>query len=126
MSEELFRSTGYATTIAGAAFRAEITFKMLRFWLPDQRRVRSVRTTDLQSVGIETNGYTKLVLKLQRDIMIPTSHEEAAGLVKVLDALLAEKRAVEVRRKQAAEAFQRSRTRHRARAVRGKMPSGRL
>lgn len=108
MSEELFRSTGYATTIAGAAFRVEITFKMLRFWLPDQRRVRSVRTSNLQSVGIEPNGYTKLVLKLQGDITIPTSHEEAARLVKVLNALLAEKRAVEVRRKQAAEAFSRS------------------
>ncbi len=101
MGEELSRSTGYHKAIDGVAFRAEIRFESVRFWLPDQRRVRVVRTSNLESVGIQPNGHTKLVLRLQKDLIIPTTSREAVQLANALDVLLGEWRAVELRREQA-------------------------
>src|SRR3972149_7622464 len=87
----------YPSRITGAAFNAEIGFYRSKFWLADEGKRRLVRTSDLRSVRIQPNGYTKLVLRLRKDLLIPTSHSEAIQLVKALNALLSERRAVEQR-----------------------------
>jgi len=102
MHGELLESTGYATTITGAAFTVEITFNMLRIWLADYKRLKAVKSSSLESVRIQPNGFTKLILQLKADIVIPTSHGEAVQLARALNSLISEKRAVEIRRKNSA------------------------
>lgn len=102
MVRGLLESTGYATTITGAAFTAEITFSRLRIRLADYKRLKIVKSSSLESVRIQPNGYTKLILQLRGDLIIPTSHGEAVQLARALNSLISEKRAVEVRRKNAA------------------------
>ena len=102
MVRGLLESTGYATTITGAAFTVEITFSRLRIWLADYKRLKTVKSSSLESVRIQPNGYTKLILQLKGDLIIPTSHGEAVQLARALNSLISEKRAVEIRRKQAA------------------------
>lgn len=92
----------YPLRISGAAFSADISFYRVKFWLADEGKRRIVRTSDLCSVRIQPNGYTKLILQLRKDLLIPTSHTEAVQLVKALNALLSEWSAVEQRREQAA------------------------
>jgi len=102
MRSGLLESTGYATTITGAAFTAEITFKRIRIWLADYKSLRIVKSSSIMSVRIQPNGFTKLILQLKADIVIPTSHGEAVQLARALNSLISEKRAVEIRRKNAA------------------------
>ena len=102
MRRGLLESTGYATTITGAAFTAEITFNRIRIWLADYKSLRIVKSSILESVSIQPNGYTKLILQFNADLVIPTSHGEAVQLARALNSLISEKRAVEIRRKQAA------------------------
>ena len=102
MRRGLLESTGYATTITGAAFTVEITFSRLRIWLADYKRLKTVKSSSLESVRIQPNGYTKLILQLKADLVIPTSHGEAVQLAGALNSLISEKRAVEIRRKNSA------------------------
>jgi hypothetical protein len=102
MRRGLLESTGYATTITGMAFTAEITFNRLRIWLADYKRLKTVNSSSLESVRIQPNGYTKLILQLKADLVIPTSHGEAVQLARALNSLISEKRAVETRRNQSA------------------------
>jgi hypothetical protein len=102
MRRGLLESTGYATTITGAAFTAEITFKRIRIWLADYKSLRIVKSSSLESVRIQPNGYTKLILQFNADLVIATSHGEAVQLAKALNALISERQAVETRGTQAA------------------------
>ena len=99
MHGERLGSTRYATMMTGAGFTVEIGFDRLRIWLADQRRIKKVKTSDLESVSIQPNGHTKLALRLQKDFVIPTSHKEAVQLVNALDSVIAERRAVDLRRR---------------------------
>ncbi len=101
MKNETADLPDYPSKIAGAAFTAEIGFRRIKFWLTDQDRRRLVNVSNLQSVAVEPNGYTKLVLRLQKDVLIPTTRTEALGLVEALNALLSERRAADQRGREA-------------------------
>ncbi len=101
MENETAGLPDYPSKIAGAAFTAEIGFRRIKFWLADQDRRRLVNVSNLQSVVVEPNGYTKLVLRLQKDVVIPTTSTEALGLVKALNPLLSERRAADQRDREA-------------------------
>lgn len=93
--------------ITGAAFTAEIGSRRIRFWLAYESRKRTIEVSDLRSVRIQPNGYTKLVLRLRKDLLVPTSHHEATQLVKTLNALLSERRATAQRRREAGREYRR-------------------
>jgi len=85
--------------IDGAAFSAELRFTRLKFWLLDEGKTKSVRTSDVQSVAIQPNGYIKIVVRYGKDLTIPTSSSEAVQLVKAVNALISEITSVELRKK---------------------------
>ena len=62
MNGELLKSTGYASTITGAAFTVEITFNMLRIWLADYKRLKAANRPALNrseySLTASPNSYS--------------------------------------------------------------------
>lgn len=60
-----------------------------------------MKTSTLETVETLPNGYTRLVLRLRGDLVIPTTHPESLQLVRALNAIISERHAVEHRRHQA-------------------------
>ena len=90
--------------IGGAFFTAEIGHEKIVFTF--RRGVKTERhevgPADIQSVSIEPDGSTKLSIKLHRDLNVPSTQAESMTLKNVLDRVLEEVKAVELRRKEAA------------------------
>ncbi len=104
MSREPPPSFAYPRSVTGAAFRAEIGFKRLRFWLPAEGERRTVNTSSVESVQVEPNGYTKIVVRLGKDLVIPSSQQESTQLVRALNAVISEVRAAKMMRERQAAA----------------------
>jgi len=96
---------GYRREVEGSLFRVELGFNELHVWLSGEEKPRVIKTGELQSAITQPDGSTKLAIHLKKDLVIPTSADESLKLVDALNALLNERKAVELRDKEAAEAL---------------------
>lgn len=97
-------SWDYPKKVEGSSFKVELSFHELRVWLTGEEKPRVIKTEELQGARSEPDGSTKLDLHLRRDLTIPSSAAESLKLVDALNALLNERRATEVRDKEAGQA----------------------
>lgn len=88
--------------LRGSSFRVELGFNELRLWMTGSDKPRLIKTSKLQSARTQPDGSTKLALKFERDVTIPTTMEESVKLVEAQNALLGERIAAELRDEQAA------------------------
>jgi hypothetical protein len=95
----------YPREVEGSSFRVELGFHKLRVWLSGDDTPKVVKTEELQSAESRPDGSTKFAIRFKRDLIIPTSADESLKLVNAINALIDERRATELRDKQAAEAL---------------------
>jgi len=100
-----YGSWGYPREVEGSSFRVELGFHKLRVWLSGDDTPKVVKTEELQSAESQPDGSTKFAIRFKRDLIIPTSADESLQLVNAINALIDERRATELRDKQAAEAL---------------------
>jgi len=83
----------------------QLGFNELRVWLSGEEKPRIIKTEELQSAKSQADGSTKLAIRWKKDLVVFTSADESLKLVDALNALLNERKAVEIRDKEAAEAL---------------------
>ncbi len=96
---------GYPREVRGASFRVELSFHEVHVWLSSDEKPRVIKAEELQGAESQPDGSTKLALRFKRDLIVPSSAAESSKLVVALNALLNERKAVELRDKEAAEAL---------------------
>ncbi len=89
--------------IDGAFFTAEIGFEKIIFTFKHgvETERHEVRPADIQSVSVESDGSTKLAIRLHRDLTVPSTQTESVTLRDALERVLEEVKEVELRNEEA-------------------------
>ncbi len=90
--------------IGGCLFTAEIGFEKIVFTFKHgvESERHEVRPADIQSVSVESDGSTKLRIRLHRDLTVPSTLAESVTLKNALERVLEEVKEAELRMKEAA------------------------
>jgi len=89
--------------INGAFFAAEIGYEKIVFTFKRgvETERHEVRPSDIRSVSVESDGSTKLAIRLHRDLTIPSTRAESMTLRDALERVLEEVKAADLRMKEA-------------------------
>jgi hypothetical protein len=85
-------------TIVGSAFKAEVGWEEVRFWIALEAKTIVVKSSKIRAATMLENGYTKIDVGSGKDLILPTSAAESAELARSLNALISEHAAVGLRR----------------------------
>ncbi len=90
--------------IGGGLFTAEIGYEKIVFTFKCgvETKRHEVRPADIQSVSVESDGSTKLRIRLHRDLTVPSTLAESTTLKNALERVLEEVKEAELRMKEAA------------------------
>ncbi len=97
----------YLREFTGSSFRVKLEFHELTLWLAGEEKPRVIKTSELRGVKTLPDGSTKLDLQFKKDVIIPSLAAESLWLADAVNVLLAERRATELRDKEAAQELKR-------------------